>query len=92
MDGSVGKADGGYVAVAILDADWMKSGRGDTVDPMNPEVRLAAYLAVNEPAGENPWPLVTAKGVDHYRVDSSYFAQAEAQLNGWVHPHAMAPQ
>ena len=78
--GSVSKADGGQVTVAVLDADWMRSGRGDTVDPFDPVVRLAVHLAVNEFGPEYPWPLVQSKGIDHYRVDSSFFAKAEEHL------------
>jgi len=78
--GSVGKSDGGHIAVAVLDNDWMASGRGSQVDPDDPVVRLAAHLAVNEPGDEYPWPLVPVKGVDHYRIDSSFFTKAGQQL------------
>lgn len=78
--GSVGKDDGGSIAVAVLDADWRDSGRGDTVDPDNPVVRMAAYLAINQHGDEPPFPLVEAQGLDHYRIHSSYFDKAEAAL------------
>jgi hypothetical protein len=78
--GSVGKSSGGHIAVAILNADWMASGRGETVDPDDPIARLAAHLSINESGSEFPWPLVKSKGADHYRIDSSYFAKAEVRL------------
>lgn len=78
--GSVGKRFGGHIAVAILDADWMASGRGNTVNPDDPIARLAAHLAINQHGDEYPWPLVSAKGTDHYRIDSSFFSKAEEQL------------
>lgn len=78
--GSVGKDDGGWIAVAVLDTDWRESGRGDTVDPDDPVVRVAAYLAINEHGDEPPFPVVEAQGSDHYRIHPSYFAKAEAAL------------
>ncbi len=78
--GSVGKQTGGHIAVAILDSDWATSGRGEYVDPSDPVVRMAAHLAINEHDGEYPWPLVQAKGLQHYRIDSSFFEMAERRL------------
>jgi hypothetical protein len=58
----------------------MFNGRANWVDPGDPVVRMAAYLAVNEPGNEEPRLNVTVKGQEHYRVDSAYFAKAEARL------------
>ncbi len=65
----------------VLDGDWRRTGVGGAQVPEDsPIAMLAAHLAVNEPRGEWPWPVVVVKGLDHYRVDSSYITEAARRL------------
>jgi hypothetical protein len=80
VTGSVNRPDAAPLAVAILDLDWDRAGMGDQVPADSDVAKMAAHLAVNEAGGEAPWPLVEVGGLDHFRVDSSYFHEAEKRL------------
>ena len=80
VTGSVARPDAAPLAIAILDLDWDRAGMGDQVPADSDVAKMAAHLAVNEPGGEAPWPPVVVGGLDHYRVDSSYFDEAAKRL------------
>ena len=85
VTGSVDRPNANPLAVAILDVDWRAAAmEEDQVPEESPIARLAAHLAVNEPAGEPPpppWPPVKVGDLDHYRVDSSYILEAAKRLD-----------
>ena len=78
--GSVGRPNDEPLAVVILDADWRRAGLGNMVPEDSPIALLAAHLAINEPGGEQPWRNVNVQGLEHYRVDSRYVAEASRRL------------
>ncbi len=79
--GSVRRPDAEPFPIAILDREWRAADMGFQVPEDSPVASLAAYLAVTEPGGEEPWPNVEVNGIGHHRVDSRYIVEAKKRLD-----------